>query len=302
MRWNFILNPQAGGGKAQRFWQLLQPRLGQLTIEHTYHFSLYPGHSKVLARQLAQQGERAFVAVGGDGSINELLQGLFDSNVPLSDFILAVAPQGTGNDWARYHKIPSQLDEWLAFFLRRNVVKHDLGLVKHGENFALRHVFINMAGCGLDCHILQQMGCANGKSFRYYAMLLKSLHAYPGLPLQVRWESESIERTVLLSMFCIGRYGGAGMDFSPHADYQSGKIQLVSIGDMAFLKRLQSLPYLVNGKIAQHSAVMTRGVDKVSVQSDEQVRFQCDGELVGYLPIEIHVQPHAIFLLSNLKV
>ncbi|MCG6286217.1 diacylglycerol/lipid kinase family protein [Vibrio vulnificus] len=108
MIWNFILNPQAGGGKALRFWQQLKPLLSQHNIKHHFHQTQYQGHAKVLSKELAEQGERAFVAIGGDGSVNELLQGIFESGCDLQEFVLTVAPQGTGNDWARYHHIPKR--------------------------------------------------------------------------------------------------------------------------------------------------------------------------------------------------
>ncbi|NVC62490.1 hypothetical protein FC652_05035 [Vibrio sp. 05-20-BW147] len=301
MIWNFILNPLAGGGKALKFWQQVEPLLVKHKIAYRFHLTEYQGHARALSFELAQQGERAFVAIGGDGSVNELLQGLYESQLPLSEFVLTVAPQGTGNDWARYHKIPQQPQAWIDFLLRRTVVAHDLGLVSFGEGYTQRHVFINMAGCGLDCHILQKMGCAGGKSLRYYSTLLSSLYAYQGEWLSIRTQQKHEEtqaQSYLLAMYCIGRYGGAGMDFSPDAFHQSGHIHQVAIHNMPFVHRLLSLPYLLNGRIDTHPKVSVEKNTAFYIDSERNGQFQCDGELVGNLPAKVELVPKAIHVLS----
>ncbi|ELV8800762.1 hypothetical protein QNE37_000392 [Vibrio vulnificus] len=303
MTWNFILNPQAGGGQALRFWQQLKPLLSQHNIKHHFHQTQYQGHAKVLSRALAENGERAFVAIGGDGSVNELLQGIFESGCDLQEFVLTVAPQGTGNDWARYHHIPKSPNAWLEFLQTANVVEHDVGVVEYGDDFLQQHVFINMAGSGLDCHILQQMGCAGGKSLRYYSTLLSSLYGYQGRTLHFKCfddsSSQDVARTVLLSMFCIGRYGGAGMDFSPKAHHQSGVLHAVFVEDMPFLQRLFSLPYLLNGKIEHHRRVQAETMRALLVAGEDTALFQCDGELIGALPARLTLRPCAIRVLTR---
>ena len=97
-----------------------------------------------------------------------------------------------------------------------------------------------------------------------------------------------------MTMACIGRYGGGGMQFAPLAKADNGHFNIVSVGDMSLFKRAKSLGYLFNGKINQHPSVRVCETDKFTIRADSDIAFQCDGEVVGVLPIEVHMLSRAL--------
>lgn len=301
MHWCFVVNPMAGGGKAKRNLPRLKAQLNENNIDHIIAETIKPKHGVELVKELALSGERLFVAVGGDGSLNEVLQGIFESELPVADFTLTVLPWGSGNDWARFHKIPRETDKWILFFKHQRKVKHDIGIASFGVEFESKHAFINLAGTGLDCMVLQEMGQAAGLSLRYYLTMLRCLRSYKAVNFSVTHDGSLLEAPALMLINCLGRYGGAGMDFAPEADVNNGKFNGLCIKDMPFFQRLLGLRYLLNGSINQHDRVMNYVSREVEISGDREWYFECDGELIAPLPVRLTTHPQALGVLSNLS-
>jgi YegS/Rv2252/BmrU family lipid kinase len=297
--WFFIINPFSGGQQARKRWPQLQWALEQEDIAYNYCFTESHSHAITLAQQAANSGERNFVAVGGDGTVNEVLQGLCQSEVDISAFILTVMPWGTGNDWATLHGISSDIDRFIRSLKQARVIEHDIGLASFGNDFQQQRYFINFIGTGFDSFLLQTMGAASGKRYKYYLTLLLCLHRYCSPSFSVSHQDSQYNSRSLMLMACIGKYGGAGMKFAPDAKFNDGLFELLNIQDMPFLQRLLSLPYLINGKIKQHKKVINGQMAELEFSSGSPFKFQCDGELIAHIPVKITCLKKAIKVLSN---
>ncbi|SON48805.1 diacylglycerol/lipid kinase family protein [Vibrio tapetis] len=301
MHWCFVVNPMAGGGKAKRNLPRLTALLNENVIDYIITETTKPKHGVELVKDLALSGERLFVAVGGDGSLNEVLQGIVESTLPIEEFTLTVLPWGSGNDWARFHKIPHQTEKWISFFKQQQRVKHDIGIASFGADFESNHAFINLAGTGLDCMVLQEMGQAAGLSFRYYLTMLRCLRRYKAVNFNVSYDGRRFETPALMLIHCLGRYGGAGMDFAPDANTNNGKFNGLCIKDMTFVQRLLGLRYPLNGSINQHDRAESYVSREIEINSDREWYFECDGELIAPLPARLTMHPQALCVLSNLS-
>ncbi len=301
MHWCFVVNPMAGGGKAKRYLPRLKTLLNENNIAHIITETTKPKHGVKLVKDLALAGERMFVAVGGDGSLNEVLQGIVESELAIENFTLTVLPWGSGNDWARFHNIPRQTEKWLQFLQQHNKVKHDVGVATFGTKFKSKHAFINLAGTGLDCMVLQEMGQAAGLSLRYYLTMLKCLRAYKAVKFSIAHDGGQFETPALMLINCIGRFGGAGMDFAPGANAKNRKFNGLCIKDMPFIQRVLGLRYLLNSSINQHDRVESYISSYVEITSDREWYFECDGELIAPLPVRLAIHPKSICVLSNIS-
>jgi YegS/Rv2252/BmrU family lipid kinase len=312
--WFFIINPYSGGAKALRQWPKLKQALVDSGIAFTYQFTDEREHAVELSRQASLDGYRYFVAVGGDGTANEVLQGLATSGAaPLAEHFFAVIPWGTGNDWSAMHNIPHDIKGLCALLKNPQFTAHDIGIADYcvagsgvvdggsgvldsGMEFSQRRYFLNFVGTGFDAYLLQKMGAASGKRWKYYQALLQCLCGYTSPRFTINGQQHSYS---LMLMCCIGKFGGAGMQFAPDAKFDDGLFDIINIQEMSVIQRVLSLPILMNGKIKQHGKVEAFVSSTLTIECNEPFQFQCDGELVGELPVRISMQPVALNVLCN---
>lgn len=297
----FIVNPAAGGGHAGRNWPVLQESLLQAGIDFCHYQSEYKGQVTELARSAFESGRRRFVAVGGDGTANEVLNGVLQACEPgAEDFSLGVVPWGSGNDWARYYGL-SPTPEACVHLLQDGLSKfQDIGratfIDEAGKPFS--HYFLNCAGTGFDSFLLEEMGAARGSRIRYFLYVLKCLYRYRAESLRLETNGTAIEGPVLLLDVCLGKYAGAGMRFAPTAVTDDGLFDVLLVDHISIPRLLGSLFYLYNGRIDRHPAVHSWQCSALSITAQTAQHFHCDGELVGDLPVELEILPGALRVLT----
>ncbi len=301
MKYCFIVNPAAGGGAARRNWPQLQAHLQVAGIDFCHYQSEYRGHCRELARAAFESGIRHFVAVGGDGTANEVLNGVLEAGEPgAADFSLGSVPWGTGNDWARYYGLspaPESCVELLQAGLSRG---QDIGkatFTDAGGNPRV-HYFLNCAGTGFDSFLLDEMGAARGSRLRYLLYVIRCLAKYRPQSLRLDAGGATFSGRVLLLDVCLGRYAGAGMRFAPNALTDDGVFDVLLVDHISIPRLLGSLLYLYNGRIDQHRSVHSWQCDALSITAQSEQHFHCDGELVGDLPVEIEILPGALRVLT----
>ena len=300
--WYFIVNPTAGGNKPQRRLQQLKHSLEKSSLEFRLVESEYAGHATQLAEAAIQQGFTQISVVGGDGSLNEVVQAIMHSPDP-KKITLTALPWGTGNDWARMYRIPKRPKAFIRFLAKAKRQHQDIGKVMfHKDGEVKQHYFLNCIGCGFDSYLLEKMGNAGGNRLVYYRYLLICLKSYCAKPMKIACNNSPAkeEQKSLLTMACITQFGGGGMRFAPEAKINDGLFDFIDIGDMPLLSRVLSLPYLANGKINHHkraSYMQTACVSLDTQSSHESINFQCDGELIGHLPFTASMHKQAIQVL-----
>ena len=288
----FIVNPKAGGHRSYKRWPSLQQELDKAGISYQARITEYKHHAGSIVHDALSAGYRKFVVVGGDGTVNELVNGLFQqSQYDISECMITVMPWGTGNDWAAYYSLPARIRPFVDMLQSPNFHWQDVGRVTYTDEHQKQshYYFVNFVGAGYDSYTLEQMSSGGGNRLSYFYHVLKSLHTYqaPEFTLSIG-SSHQVSRS-LMNMVCIGRYGGGGMKFSPTAQTDDGLYNIVSISDMPLWERIKSLPYLFNGKIDQHTGVNTYLGDQLKIKADKRIAFQCDGEVVGFLPVDIDI-------------
>ncbi|MCU0805215.1 MAG: diacylglycerol kinase family lipid kinase [Burkholderiales bacterium] len=298
--WLAIVNPAAGGGRSAQAVPALQAAMARARLSLAIRISERRGHATELARDAAAAGYCRFLAVGGDGTVNEVANGLLgNGRVAPSALTLGVLPIGTGNDWARTHAIPKRPEDVVALVASGKTVLHDVGVAtcRSGDETLRRH-FVNMAGVGIDAHILDRLGDGKGGTWSYLAALLGGLRSYRTPTLRVEGPDFRFHGPTLVVFAGPGRYCGGGLEIAPDATVDDGCLRVTVVKQMALWQVLANLPRLFNGTVPQSPHVVAARSPALDIASDVPVGVEVDGEVIGAAPVRFEILPRAIRVVS----
>lgn len=299
-----IVNPESAGGLTGRRWPALERLLSQQRIPFEHRLTDGPGDAGVIARLARDRGFRRIVCVGGDGTFNEVVNGLSEGEGLASQGVaVGFIPSGTGLDLARNLGIPSSMARAAQRLAMAREVLVDLGVV---ETLHSRRVFVNSAGAGLDAEVALRANRWRKRLPGTIPYVLGLLAALPGYRQRVvRVQAEGVEAgsrmemtaPVLMVAMANGRSFAGGMRIAPHAVMTDGLLDTVIIGEMTPLELLVNFPRVYVGKHLSHPKVTSFRARWVSLEADEATRIQTDGEQAGQLPATFRVLPGALRLL-----
>jgi YegS/Rv2252/BmrU family lipid kinase len=300
MHWTLIINPTSAGGQAQKLWPRIQSALDQEQLSYDYFFTEHKGHAIQLVKESTRLGQRQFVVVGGDGSLNEVVNGLcLQKKVPLNECTLGCIPVGTASDWIKFHHIPTNIEQAVRLLKKPRLSEHDVGMVSYGQN-QVRY-FMNVAGLAFDAFVVQRMEHNRLKGrlghLFYLWHVLKSLRKYSNPPFAFSIDGKTYEGPFFCLNVGICRYSGGGMMLVPKADPQDGLLDITLIQKMSFWEVLLNLRYLYNSKIYEHpKARHFRAADIQVFPLQKEIPLEVDGEFLGWAPAQFSV------LTEKLKV
>ena len=299
--WFVILNPASRMGKSYKIWQkTINPLLQQLGIKYELYQTTAPLHAAELVQQAAAQGYTQILAVGGDGLLHEVVNGLMKLPAEKRP-LLGVIPCGTGNDWVKTLGIPVQPQKSLAAFRTGKIKSFDVAKVNVSQPNGTSSNFYscNVAGAGFDGYVAQAMlHWPNAKRWgraSYFAAILKSMWAYKNVNCTVTTnEGQIYEGPLYLMAAGIGKFVGGGMMLCPNASPHDGLLDVTLIKGLNKLQVLQQLPNLYNGKFIGHPQIAVFTCKWITINAETPLYLQAEGELLGHTPIRIEINPEAI--------
>jgi diacylglycerol kinase (ATP) len=295
--WYAVLNPVSGGGRALRERSRIEAALRGAGIGYSLHLSEYAGHALQLASSAAEAGQRHFIAIGGDGTLNELLNGALPAcNRRGSVPVLALVPVGRGDDWARTHSIPRAAGEAVAAIGRARTLQQDIGLaIFEPAGPQSKRYFLNVAGAGFDAYVVAQTRSVRLGPLTYVAGLLRGFATFRAPRFRVTSEQGVLrDEAMFLAFAALGRYCGGGMLVAPGASPDDGLFDAVTVGEVGKLELLVNLRRLFDGTLPGYHKVSVARVAQLRVESDPPSRVQADGELLGATPVTFSVLPRAV--------
>lgn len=301
-KWLIIVNPNAGTGKGEKDWPFIQSQVENKELDYHYQFSEYHRHAISLAREGIEKGYRKLIAVGGDGTINEVVNGIFQqSEVPSTEITLGVITIGTGNDWGRMFNIPHDYEQAIDTILQEKVFYHDAGLVtyQNGKSDSRRY-FINIAGLGFDAMVARNTNALKeqdkGNSFSYLSSLLSGLIQYKHQKSIIHLDDPT--HTVNIDLFSMNvgicQYNGGGMRQVPNAIPDDGLFDLTIIGKMRKLDVLWHIRKLYKGSHLKLPFVKSFRGKSVKIDSPSKIWLEVDGESLGHTPLSFEIIPQSI--------
>jgi YegS/Rv2252/BmrU family lipid kinase len=279
--YTFIVNPVAGRGAAVRIMGKIRPFLRAAGIDHDEYSTLGPGHATDLARGAPGAW---VVAVGGDGTINEVINGIVGTGKTLG-----VIPAGSGNDFVKSVSISKKPLEAVRNLVLGHVRTVDVGTVRTGvirdgtEKVQHERLFLNGVGVGLDAAVAaktKEIPYLSG-ILLYLAAVLTTIGKYRAPRFQAsvdeyRWNAEQ-----LLVAIGNGRSAGGGFYLTPGAIVDDGLLDVAAIRRLKLTQILRVLPYVVLGKLQEKHGVKFMRGKKIRLESDTSFTVHADGEIVG---------------------
>ena len=301
-RWFVIVNPVSGGGRARRRWPLLSAALDRHGVPYESAITSRTGHAIELAQRAVAQGHRRLLALGGDGSFSELVNGLVaQQEILLEQLLAAVAPLGTGNDWARMMQVPDDPDLLVKAMVRDRRRRVDLGFAEIPTvdgNARQRLAFHNDAGAGINAEALRLTPRSGPRAIAYLIGLVRALMRFQAPQFEVSADGRLQAGRYLIALAAIGSYYGAGMRLAPGAQADDGYFDLVLVETMSILGVLRRLPKLFNGRLQGDPAVHTLRCRSATIHAAPACGVEADGQDIGSTPVKLTLQPGVLHVLD----
>jgi diacylglycerol kinase (ATP) len=300
--WHVIINPVALRGGSLEFWKEISTLLVNQGLSFKEWHTTSKNDATNIAQNLIKDGAASIVVVGGDGTLNEVVNGIMQCGEQAKNVTLAVLPAGTGNDWSRTHRFPKKMNEIASMFLSGAVIGHDIGVVKPISNRELAsRYFINIAGLGFDAAVIERVHRARkfkvAKGMVYVKHLILSLLNYQSVNCKLVFDHEEVNKPVFSIAAGICKYNGNGMMPVPMADPTDGLLDVVVIEKMKTWQLLTQIPALFKGTYIKHPKVSHYRVKAMSVFPESLFLAEVEGELIGEGSFCIEIAPQKINVL-----
>jgi YegS/Rv2252/BmrU family lipid kinase len=273
MRWLFVVNSLAGGGRTGHKIPELISELQKRKFDFEIRLTKYHKHAIEITRQGIEDGFRHIVAVGGDGTVNEVVNGIILSGRE-DEVFLGIVPEGGGNDFCRNFNISGNIEKDLALIKRCQSIPIDLGRIE--DNY-----FINSLGIGFDAIVAkyaQKIKFLN-KMPRYIAAVLEALVKLRNYAVEIKTDTGNITGRILLISVGNGRYCGGGFKLNPQALVDDGKFDICIVDALTRPKVLSVLPTAIKGSHIDRKEVTIFRTDSVQISSRQDLPLYFDGEL-----------------------
>ncbi len=285
-------------------WEAVTLRLRELfggAVE--IEFTSRRGHATELARAALVSGMRWIAAAGGDGTINEVVNGYFEKGRNIRpESALSILPCGSGNDWARTLGLPRSLLRAADGLAHSSLHAVDAGHARFRnlDGSAGERVFLNVAEAGAGARLVARRSGAGyfRRRLGYRVHALATALSQPARSLQLTFDGSTgtVTEPVLSLIIAGGRYFGGGMHCAPMARPDDGLLEVITLGNFGWAEILAKIGTFFSGTYIRDSKVTHRSVRSLEATSSEKVYLEMDGELAGTLPAVVTVLPLALQL------
>lgn len=303
--WLTIVNPNAGNGRGKKDWDKISRLLQKYQLPYYVHFTFTKGHAIKLASEGIRNGFRHIIVIGGDGTMNEVVNGIFLGDACATpDVTLGMITVGTGNDWGRMFGIPTDYEKAIKVIKENKTCLQDVGVVSyfHGNTREKRY-FANIAGLGFDAVVVRRTNNQkeNGKRGKilYFWNLLRSLMTYKHTQTEVVIDGQKISNHTFSISLGIGKYSGGGMRQTPKALPDDGLFDITVIKKISRREVIKSVRRLYDGSILEHPNIESYQGKDVKIDSDPLIHLEADGESLGHSPFEFEIIPKGINVIYN---
>lgn len=305
--WLVVVNPNAGSQKGAKEWPHICRRLTDEGFKTECVFTERRGHAVELTQKGIDQGYRHIVVVGGDGTLNEVLNGIMiQRQVPATEITLGMIPVGTGNDWCRTFGIPFDYKGAIAVLKREKTVLQDVGKISYfnKEGQQLRY-FMNIAGMGYDAlvakktNLLKERGKGTPIAYMYY--VFASLLQWQFIEAVIEVDNLQVFKGEIFSMNVgICKYNGGGMKQVPDAIPDDGLMDITLIKKAPKLLVIRYAHKLFDGTLTKLPFVNTYKGRSIRIRSVGKIYLEADGESLGHTPFVYEIIPLGLRVVTGL--
>lgn len=316
-QWIIIVNVYAASRKAGALWRDAEALLEAEGVDYRCYMTGKDGNACELARAASEDGYRRIVAVGGDGTVHDVLNGIMmyvDSQdavragVSVEDFTLAVLPLGSGNDWIKSTGVPRNMKKAISMLAAESFRKQDIVRVTLGEADGLQKsvsYMVNVGGTGLDADVCRIVNVNKKLGYRgkilYVTALLRCLRKRVPVSVRVLCDGKEFYSGNILSIaYGVGKYSGGGMRQTADAVLDDGLLDVTLIPDLPVTVIARKAPKLFTGTFTKVKEVFVCRCRKVEVLPESVCPYtEVDGEVIGQAPVSLEVLPDQVNVLGT---
>lgn len=293
-----IVNPAAGGGRSIRKLAGLAAVLGEGRPPTPVWWTAGPRHAEHLAAKARREGVERVVVVGGDGTLFEVINGLWrepEGALPS----VGIVPVGTGCDYGRNFRLGATLREKLATALAGPCASVDVGACRLTgmDGRVYPRVFLNVLGFGFDAAVIQRLNSQRLKwrgRLPYLLATLREMLRAGCCTVSGTIDAEAVATEALLFAAGIGKSFGGGMRIAPDGRVDGGRFQLVWGERLGRLELLRLFPKIYSGRHLDHPKVRSRLARSAALSAAPAAWVEAEGELIGTTPVELEIHPRAL--------
>ena len=300
MKPRLIVNPTAANGTVAKRWPQVRQVLSAESFEYDFVLTERKGHAIELARGAVEAGCELIVALGGDGTLNEVVNGLVaDGKAINSNAQLGFITSGTGADFVRTLGLPRDPLASARHLAQASGTRAiDLGeIVYRSGGKELHRYFANVVGMGFDGEVIERTergGKHVSGTIPYLSALVTTVFRYKNKDVTLQIDDRTMQGRMNSVIACNGQYFGGGMRVGPHAALDDGKLDVIVLGDFSVFEVLSNTPKIYNGTHLTHPKVSEHRGTTVKVESRQRMLIEADGELIGEGPATFRVIPAAL--------
>jgi diacylglycerol kinase (ATP) len=288
----FIVNPVSGNGRGAAVWMQLRRELERQGRPYCAYLTTEEGEARKLAVRMLQKEEvTRLVAVGGDGTVNEVMNGIYESG---KDCLFGHIAAGSGNDFARGHQLPLDPVQALERVLSEKQQNCWIDLLQFNGRIA-----VNAVGAGFDGQVAKTTNESFYKKWlnkwkigmlSYVVSVVRVLFSYKPceVSITVDGKTEILPRVWFIALSNIPNYGG-GMLICPHAVADDGIAEVCVVSSVSRWSLLRAFPLIFSGSHVNHPAVRFYRGEQIQIQSEKPLVVHADGEVVAATPITVNV-------------
>jgi YegS/Rv2252/BmrU family lipid kinase len=281
--WFLIVNPTSGSFSRKRKWTQITAAFKANELPYDFTFTQKPHHEYELVLEALQKGYRKFVSVGGDGTLHHIVNGLMQQQqVSLEEIKLAVIPLGTGNDWVKTYKIPTNIAKAVQIIKDEHTIFQDIGKLSLLQE-PTTVFFNNVAGLGFDGYVVkrnERLKFLGPMSFLVSTVL--GLISYKASEFTITTKEKEMTSKSLLTIVGICQFSGGGMQLTKDVDPSDGLFDVSMAKRFTFWTLIRNVVRLFNGTIVNHPEVETFKTDVITIETSQKNTYiQADGELIG---------------------
>lgn len=300
--WMAIVNPNAGIGRGKKDWEQIKGLLLEKKISFDTQFTTHKEHAISITTRFIKKGYRKFIVVGGDGTLNEVVNGIFfQKNVATVEFTIGMIPIGTGNDWCRTFKIPFDYEKAIKVIDKGTTFVQDVGKVNYfSSTTSKRRYFVNVAGIGYDAVVAAKTNkdkeLGRGGPLTYLKNLFTSLLFFKHSETEITIDGQPEIRKNKTFSLSVGicKYNGGGMKQLPNAIPDDGLLDMTHIKKLGKFTVLKEVKNLYDGSFINHPKVETLTGRTFHIESNPAITLEADGESLGHSPFTFEIIPGSL--------
>ena len=306
-KWLIIVNPNAGVKKGTKDWPEVEELLKDSGLIYEVVFTGHRDHARTIAAEFIQKGYRNFAVAGGDGTMNEVLNGVFtQKSIAPSEITLGMIPVGTGNDWCRTFNIPFDYRQAIHLLIKKKTFLQDIGLVRYfQESVPCIRYFMNVAGMGYDALVANKTNISKekgkGSPLTYLYFIFASLFQYKFIEAIIDIDDQVIFKGDLFSMNVgICKYNGGGMMQVPFAIPDDGIFDVTLIRKAPKWMVIRYARKLYDGSHVELPFISSYRGKTIRVRSLERIYLEADGESLGHSPFVFEIFPQSLQVVTGM--